>query len=641
MSGVPDEVLAFFERTKFRSDAVQAPWWLKSVIDDVQWLIDIGKNDIRRVNDRTRGGLVIRWDTLLPLGRLTDALHSKLCAQCKELLIAVADARSSTRSLQVVFRTLMNFVEFLALKYQKKLCTHGLLVAHIDDVEEFLDAHVEAGTCATGQFIERFEDYLEKSGLPRADRDMAALHAIFGSSSGNQLSFAAIGEAISVDMSRLRTSHGFRNHLVQYGYRHKSESEPSRRTTNGYVDVLNSLGEASLSVPALRAWALGDSQALRDACRPYRGCLNGRTPTMPPSVRDRLTLSACSWMLEEAPALEATIKAFADRYAGMDLGSTAAFVTQLSLDEEQVVWGTLQKSAEFVAQRYSGRSARKGSRAKNRQLPLLIGILRIHLGVCYALTCLLSCSRRIEICDLSSDALFSMGGRDFLTVSQAKRGGVNVRPTFDKPVPRIVGMALSSIERIKSNLIKILPVIDHMTHQRAFMFLGLQGLRPFDINDSVVVLRLISAYFDFRDEDGSPWTIATHQLRRSFAMTFFHSEGAEATLPALAWLMGHHSVEMTWRYVRESMTGKELSEAEARMAMASITANEKSESVRRLGELLLEHFGCHDLSVLDVDEATEYLEMLSETGEISVSPIQIATGDRKTFTVLVSFKGDP
>lgn len=123
-------------------------------------------------------------------------------------------------------------------------------------------------------------------------------------------------------------------------------------------------------------------------------------------------------------------------------------------------------------------------------------------------------------------------------------------------------------------------------------------------------------------------------------MTFFHSEGEESSLPALAWLMGHHDVEETWRYVKESMTGKEISHAEACMAMAAVNSGDSSESAQRLKALLFKHFGCDDLAVLDHDDVLEYLEMLSEERKISVRPIQIATGDRSTFTVLISHGGE-
>jgi len=635
---VPSAIVRFFERTQFADTPQEKPWWLKSSIDEIEWRVDVGKNDLREVREGVRGGLVLRWDALMPSGKLTDPSHATLCAELKALMIAVADTRESTRSINTVFRTILNFAEFLGLKYGSELLSRGLLVAHIDDVEDFLEAHVEAGTCATGRFIERFERYLDAAAASERPSDMASLKALFGQTAGNQISFLAIGEAISIDWERLRASYAFRAHLSEYGYCHKVRHDNGPRTTSGYVDVLKAVGQASHAVPALRGWALGRLQSLADVCRPFRGGIDGRTPTMPKIVRERLMLMACSWMLNEAPALERHVEELVGVVVDRGGGDGSDFVSLLNMVERGTSFGSLQHSADFIERIHARRGNRRHPHAEYRLLPIVMGMIRLHIGVCYVLTALLSCSRRTEVCDLSHDSLFSVDGRDYLTIEQAKRGRLNVRPTFDKPVPRIVRMAMETMANLKKQLLRIIPIDDLLVNERAFFFFSMRGIRPFDVNDAGAIVRMVGSYFDLRNEDGSAWTLASHQLRRAFAMTFFHSEGSEAALPALAWLMGHHSVEETWRYVSESMTGKELSHAEACMAMAAVGADSTSHSAGKLKEMLLQHFGCDDLTVLDPEEAMEYLEMLSETGEISVRPVQIATSDRKSFTVLVSFR---
>lgn len=632
MASVPQEILNFFERTKLGVQERPRPWWLQTDASENLWVVDIGKSDLREVNEKVRGGLLLSWDTLLPLGNLCDHAHERVRSECKALLIAVADMRGSTRALYDVLRTLLNFVEFLALKYERKLLAQGLSIAHIDDVEDFLEAHSNGGTCATGMFIERFEDCLREHGVSRSPRSMPALMRLFGAAGRGQLSFVGIGAAISVDWNRLRASDVFLSFLSQYGYANRRVSSPTVRTTTRCAEVLATLSEAAHAVPALRRWALGNVQLVRDTCRPYRGDVTGRTPTMPEPVFRRMVLKAASWMLNQAPALERCIGDLVTQAVELK-GSNECFIRSLNLVEKNFPWKTLQGCADHV----DGRHVRQDY---HRTLPLSFSIIRIHLGVCYTLTSLLSCSRLTEVCDLSPDALFSVEGREFLTVEQAKRGSFNVRPSFDKPVPRIVGMAMASLERIKSQLLRLISVDDELTHHRAFFFVGLRGIRPFNKSDPGEVLRSMSAYFELEDETGMPWMVASHQLRRAFAMTFFHSEDAETALPALSWLMGHHSVEKTWRYVRETMTGKEISQAEAEMAMASVCSDDASSSALRLKDLLLRHFGCEDLAVLDRDEALEYLEMLAETDEIRVTPIQISTGDRRAFTVLVSFRSE-
>jgi hypothetical protein len=114
------------------------------------------------------------------------------------LIIAVAKVRGSTRSLRSVHGALFLFAEFLALKYEEKFLRDGLLVAHLDDVEAFMESYAEAGSCGTGRFIERLSSYLSAEiPLERLDADEVRNH--FGLTETNQLSLVAIGAAISVD----------------------------------------------------------------------------------------------------------------------------------------------------------------------------------------------------------------------------------------------------------------------------------------------------------------------------------------------------------------------------------------------------------------------------------------------------------
>ncbi|HCL42736.1 MAG TPA: hypothetical protein DIC54_00185 [Pseudomonas sp.] len=640
MAQLPSEVLSFFSRTQTGLSPLVRPWWLKSAVHESVWRVETGKRDLRQVGEKSRGGQVLRWDLLLPTGRLSTSSHAVICEQCKALIIAVAKVRGSTRSLRSVHGALFLFAEFLALKYEEKFLRDGLLVAHLDDVEAFMESYAEAGSCGTGRFIERLSSYLSAEiPLERLDADEVRNH--FGLTETNQLSLVAIGAAISVDWQRLRSSPAFRSHLTQYGYRGERDLSRGARTTSGYADIFPLLAQASHSVQSLSAWALSNVREVRDACRPFRREQSGRTATLPPTVCRQFVRSACAWMLEEAPALEAHLAGLIDEIAQSgDLGHRSP--TALLKDAEALIeTGPLVRCSRFVSQRFRERGDdRYCDLEPYRLFPLVLGLIRIHLGVCFGLVALFACARRSEIIDMGLHALLTSDGRYHLTIHQAKRGEGNERPRFDKPVPRIVAMAISIMNNLRTQLLRVMPREDALLDDRVMFFVGMQGIRPFSENHPRVVLQLISDYFDLRGPDGKRWVLEPHQLRRSFAMTFFHSEGEESSLPALAWLMGHHDVEETWRYVKESMTGKEISHAEACLAMAAVNSGDGSESAQKLKTLLLEHFGSDDLAVLDHDDVLEYLEMLSEERKISVKPIQITTGDRSTFTILISHRGE-
>lgn len=92
-------------------------------------------------------------------------------------------------------------------------------------------------------------------------------------------------------------------------------------------------------------------------------------------------------------------------------------------------------------------------------------------------------------------------------------------------MPRIVAMAISIMNNLRTQLLRVMPREDALLDDRVMFFVGMQGIRPFSENHPRVVLQLISDYFDLRGPDGKRWVLEPHQLRRSFAMTFFHSEG--------------------------------------------------------------------------------------------------------------------
>lgn len=640
MANLPSEVLSFFNRTQAGVNPLVRPWWLRSGVHESVWRVETGKRDLRKVGERSRGGQVLRWDLLLPTGRLSTSSHALICEQCKALIIAVAKIRGSTRSLRSAHGALIIFVEFLALKYEMKFLRDGLLVAHLDDIEEFMESYAEAGSCGTGRFIERLSSYLSAE-IPLGKSDADEVRKHFGLTETKQVSLVAIGNAISVDWQRLRSSPAFRSHLAQYGYRGKRDVSCGNRATGGYADIFPLLAQASHSVESLSGWALKNVREVRDVCRPFRREHSGRTATLPPTVCRQFISSACAWMLEEAPALETHLVRLVDEIAlSGELGRRSP--TALLKDtEKRIEIGSLVRCSQFISQRYRERgNDRYCELEPYRLFPVVLGLIRVHLGVCFALVALFACARRSEICEMGLHALLKSDDRHYLTIHQAKRGEGNERPRFDKPVPRIVAMALSVMNNLRAQLLRVMPGEDSLLDGRLMFFVGMQGIRPFDENHPRVVLQLISDYFDLRGPDGERWVLEPHQLRRSFAMTFFHSEGEESSLPALAWLMGHHDVEETWRYVKESMTGKEISHAEACMAMAAVNSGDSSESAQRLKALLLEHFGSDDLAVLDHDDVLEYLEMLSEERKISVRPIQITAGDRSTFTVLISHGGE-
>ncbi|MEX7117035.1 hypothetical protein AB2C39_37900, partial [Pseudomonas aeruginosa] len=60
--------------------------------------------------------------------------------------------------------------------------------------------------------------------------------------------------------------------------------------------------------------------------------------------------------------------------------------------------------------------------------------------------------------------------------------------------------------------------------------------------------------------------------------------------------------------------------------------------VQQLRNILIKHFGTEKINVMHEDELRDYLELLSEKGVYTATPIQINAGKRKRYTVAVSVR---
>jgi len=209
---------------------------------------------------------------------------------------------------------------------------------------------------------------------------------------------------------------------------------------------------------------------------------------------------------------------------------------------------------------------------------------------------------------------------------------------MDKPVPMIIAECLESLAQLKKAWKKLYLSEDPLLDDQAFFKVNARGIYPLVIQDVYVLLGELSESLDLVDVHGERWIVLPHQLRRYFAMTFFHFGGAENALPALSWFMGHENIEETWHYIKESLTGREISASEAAMATAAVCSADESAGAKALRDIIQKHFGCESLSLMNEDEILDYLEMLAEQGVYTVSPVQVRCGKSQKYTVLISIK---
>lgn len=651
-SRLPQHIVEFFERTTRTIDDRYRPAWLISAFTAPLWRIDTNRGDLREVGGKVKGGVSLNWALRLPGSRFTEGAYAVPLRQIKLILVAGIDCCSNGPGLTPLSVAhwhlfLMWLSEHLAVKYGSGFRRIGIRIAGLDDIVEFMEALGAAGVAGTGLFVERWEAFLtDKCGdvATASECIRSFLHAEGAYDEQGELKTDYVANAIQVDSYRLRRCSHMRDYLKRYGCS-KSEESGSGVHFNGYTahaaryfetlsDVMRS------STGGLSHCDLADVQSVTETCKSFKVRQDRRTLTLPPSVGNKLVLGCCRWMIDTAPVLESFTA---------EICAKALDLSKLLPDHGPARWlweaeRDVTVPAALAQVRELGpkvlRCLCKDASKYAARYPICLVASQLHVAVCFATIALLACCRRSEVLDLEKGAVCLIQDRYYLSVFLRKRAVHGFRLRMDKPVPQLVARCMDSVSRVEGSFETVFGRNDPLLAKRAFFKANLWGLSPLTETEVQKSFEVLGKYFGLIGNDGEAWRLKPHQLRRHFAMTFFHAGGADDVLPALAWFMGHEDISSTWRYVREDLTGREISEAEAAMATAAIFSPDESDGVARLRGVVLEHFGCDEVSVMNESDAQDYIELLAERGAFTAQPIQLSAGRRIVYTVLISIRED-
>ncbi|HEP8957242.1 TPA: hypothetical protein VDU78_002091 [Pseudomonas aeruginosa] len=641
---LPVEIRDFFDRTTRRVTALYKPNWLLNELESSTWIVDSGVT-VRDVEGTMKGGVRLNWDRLLPKGRFTSRVYAVPLEQAKMIVVCAHDgAFKVARSLRGIIHFhlyLLWLVEFLAVRYGEKFIKEGFSIFGVDDIVEFLGAAEVGGVSGTGAFIQRWEEYLSRSIEGIESLSISSHLEKLGAldCSGNlNLRFAA--SALGIDYKRLSQSPEFRKYLAhdlggESRYQPNDKDNERRKLTVALSNWLATFCELLSSLPIKSQAELDDHYLILDIVRPFRARGDSRTRTLPLSTGRSLIFGCSKWMIDIYPVLSVYLSEIISLSRAIMDGSNVSLFTALSISEGIVPVPDGIVSTFDVNRRMQSGSLDAKIRAK---FPFSIFLLRIHTAVCFCLLGVLTSCRRGELVELGSKASYEVSGRFYLSVLLRKTGIYNIREPMEKPIPRLVDECLVSLSELKDLWQKIAPSSDTLFMSQAFFKVNVRGAYPFTVADAYVVLKELSEFLDLVDSSGERWVVLPHQLRRYFAMTFFHFGGLENSLPALSWFMGHDDIEKTWRYIKESLTGKELSASEAALATSAVCSDDQSNGVNQLRHILIKHFGSEKINVMHEDELRDYLELLSEKGVYTATPIQINAGKRKKYTVAISIR---
>lgn len=633
----------FFQKTAVLKSENYAPEWLLSGFNEDIWVIDGGANS-RLVDGVRKGAVKINWIKSLPNGKLTDMCYSKPIHQAKIILImafdgGVAKFNGSLKTIYGFHSFLFRIIEYLDVVHGPLFKEHGFELLNAEAVVDILQVTVEAGICGSGFFIERWEEYLSQFVDCVSDPHEVSnyLRSVNAFDSKDNLSMTFIGGAIGADASRLARSRYFREYLNKYSsLSGQSVSEAIKdKTVSQLANWFSSLAQVLASCSITNSPDFDDPHTFNELLKPFRGNASGRTKSLPFRIAKKLINGCCMWMHDIYPILDKYLAAVVD-LASILRGQEGnmSSLTALKLAEKQVdIPSALEHCYSFF---FKGSDPLVGN--AGIAPAFVMKLLQLQIAACFVLVTLLSCSRRSEVLESCMEDCFEISDRYYFNVSLRKTGLNFQRRLMAKPIPRLVNEAVTQLRELKSRLVSYYGSTDPLVHSRIFFKVTHQGINPMLGNDIYDPLRIMSQYLGLQDSSGEPWDVMPHQLRRFFAISFYHQAGAENSLPALSWFMGHGDIEGTWRYVKESLTGKEISASEAAMAASAVCSNDASEGAERLRGILRKHFGCSNLSLMKEEDVQDYLELLSERGVYTAMPVTIRNGKNKNFAILITIK---
>ncbi|WP_435634840.1 hypothetical protein ACSC9U_26530 [Pseudomonas solani] len=645
--GLPSGILSFFERSTRRFTALYKPIWLINELHHPVWIINTG-SEIRDVSGVLKGGVRLSWRRMLPGGRFTSSAYSLPLEQAKMLVVwahdgVISSGAKSLRCIEHYFLYLFWLIEFLAVRYGERFQIEGFAVVGVDDIVEFLEAAEEGGSCGIGAYIQRWEGYLFKQmgfAAESLEKIQHALAEVGAYDSKGKLDLKFVASAIDIDPRRLSLSSAFKKYAEQYAIGNSSIAigiDLPRDTDALAVWVARFCGVLS-SLPIQSCAELDDARLISEIIRPFRGKGDGRTKTISLSVGRNLIAGCCRWMIDTLPAYRDYLSRVISASQRIMNDSEVGMYPALTISESMIPVPAELEMAFNTFKRMQAEKLIAESKVRT-QFPFSVFLFRQHAAVCFCLVTMLACCRRSEIIDLQLRSIEEARGRFYLSVFLRKSGEGSIRREMKKPVPRLVYDCFETLNDLKGIWKLIAPSDDPLFEQQVFYKVNIRGAFPLTANDAYVLLRELSEALDLKDGNGQRWIVAPHQLRRFFAMTFFNFSGAENSLPALSWFMGHDDIEKTWRYIKESLTGKELSASEAALATSAVCSDDMSEGVEVLRSIVRRHFNCDRISVMSEDELRDYLELLSEKGVYTATPIQIGSGRKKIYTIAISIRG--
>lgn len=200
---------------------------------------------------------------------------------------------------------------------------------------------------------------------------------------------------------------------------------------------------------------------------------------------------------------------------------------------------------------------------------------------------------------------------------KSSRGKMGKRKSIMRPVEPIAVEMIENLEEYHRTLIET-----GLADEDLLLFtcptLTASGALCSGTNVYLRNLDLFCDYFETDLCDGKRYYLRQHQLRRFFAMLFFHcsQNGDESTI---RWMLGHIDLEHLWHYINENIDGTILAGAKAyHLAQQIYTKGEAG--FTELMDLVHETYGTYTYVKGDAAKLEQRIEQLVNSGLVDAVP---------------------
>lgn len=283
-----------------------------------------------------------------------------------------------------------------------------------------------------------------------------------------------------------------------------------------------------------------------------------------------------------------------------------------------------------------------------RENPSVCELVEVLLGACLIIVAALKPLRVDELSSLNYDCLSYKDNDGFWLSHSLKKSGINDNlPETQKPIPRISANAIQLLQ--KFNIISQKFALKVNEKEADYLLYGLTlggGYLSASIKKQSKINQLMSLLCDYAnletDEFGRRWYVNTHELRKSFLLTFFWTFKF-SSLDACRWIAGHKDPDHVLRYIESNMPGEEMVEVEAEYVYQQLRLFNFNNSLTEVGNIeslcddVCKHFSVDNISEVPEKDLMDWVHLSIEKGIYSIEVFGLDSLD-DSIDVRIAFK---